>query len=99
MTESPLIQAPTGEVIDGRRLLARSVGFGRALRAAGLQVDLGAAMDFAPGAEPHRVGRRDQVDAGEAVWSTARRSRGLRSRLLAVLAAARASSPPAAGRP
>ena len=47
VTESPLIQAPTGEVIDGRRLLAESVGFGRALRAAGLGVDLSAAMDFA----------------------------------------------------
>src|SRR3974390_633642 len=32
--ESPLLMAPTGELIDGRRLLAEEVGFGRALRAA-----------------------------------------------------------------
>jgi uncharacterized protein with von Willebrand factor type A (vWA) domain len=36
-----------GETIDGARLLARSVGFGRALRAAGLPVDLVAEIDFA----------------------------------------------------
>ena len=47
MTESPILRAPTGELIDGRRLLAESVGFGRALRAAGLPIDLAAAIDFA----------------------------------------------------
>ena len=44
---SPLQLAPTGELIDGRRLLAEAVGFGRALRAAGLAVDIGASIDFA----------------------------------------------------
>ena len=44
---SPILRAPTGELIDGRRLLAESVGFGRALRAAGLSIDLAAAIDFA----------------------------------------------------
>jgi uncharacterized protein with von Willebrand factor type A (vWA) domain len=37
----------TGERVDGARLLAQAVGFGRALRAAGLGIDLGAAVDFA----------------------------------------------------
>ena len=44
---SPVLVADTGEAVDGRRLLAEAVGFGRALRAAGLQVDLQAAIDFA----------------------------------------------------
>jgi uncharacterized protein with von Willebrand factor type A (vWA) domain len=45
--DAPILRAPTGELIDGRRLLAEAVGFGRALRAAGLSVDLTAAIDFA----------------------------------------------------
>ena len=36
-----------GDAVDGRRLLAEAVGFGRALRAAGLHIDLGAAVDYA----------------------------------------------------
>ena len=35
---SPILVADTGEAVDGRRLLAEAVGFGRALRAAGLPV-------------------------------------------------------------
>jgi len=66
---SPIMVADTGESIDGRRLLAEAVGFGRALRAAGLQVDLGAAIDFARALGLVDVGRRDQVrDAGAAVF-------------------------------
>src|SRR6187399_3433227 len=71
MTESPLLLAPTGELIDGRRLLAEAVGFGRALRAAGLSVDLGAAIDFAralslPGVD---IGRKSVVrDTGAALF-------------------------------
>ena len=42
-----VVRAPWGETIDGRRLLSESVGFGRALRAAGVAIDLGAAIDFA----------------------------------------------------
>jgi uncharacterized protein len=69
VTESPLLLAPTGEMVDGRRLLAEAVGFGRALRAAGLAVDLGAAIDFARALGLVDIGRRDQVrDAGAAVF-------------------------------
>jgi len=65
----PILMAPTGEAVDGRRLLAEAVGFGRALRAAGLQVDLGAAIDFARSLGLVDVGRRDIVrDAGAAVF-------------------------------
>lgn len=67
---SPAIQlAFTGEAVDGRRLLAESVAFGRALRAAGLSVDLGAAIDFARALDLVDLTRRDQVkDAGAAVF-------------------------------
>jgi uncharacterized protein len=66
---TPVLAAPTGETIDGRRLLAEAVGFGRALRSAGLQVDLGAAIDFARALGMVDVGRRDIVrDAGAAVF-------------------------------
>src|SRR5450759_2545035 len=65
----PILIAPTGEAIDGRRLLAEAVGFGRALRSAGLQVDLGAAIDFARALGLVDLGRRDIVrDAGAAVF-------------------------------
>ena len=42
-----IVKAPWGPEIDGRRLLNEAVGFGRALRAAGLAIDLGAAVDYA----------------------------------------------------
>jgi len=82
VTESPLLLAPTGELIDGRRLLAESVGFGRALRAAGLGVDLSAAMDFARALSLVDIGRRDQVhDAGEAVFVRRRDDREVYDRV------------------
>jgi hypothetical protein len=66
---SPILVADTGESIDGRRLLAEAVGFGRALRSAGLQVDLGAAIDFARSLAIVDMGVRNQVrDAGAAVF-------------------------------
>jgi uncharacterized protein len=66
---SPILLADTGETIDGRRLLAEAVGFGRALRSAGLAVDLGAAIDFARALALVDMGVRDQVrDAGAAVF-------------------------------
>ena len=66
---SPLYEAPTGEVIDGRRLLAEAVGFGRALRHAGLTVDLGAAIDFARALALIEVGQRWMVrDTGAAIF-------------------------------
>ncbi len=65
----PVLVAPTGETVDGRRLLAEAVGFGRALRSAGLSVDMGAAIDFARALALVDVGRRDLVrDAGAAVF-------------------------------
>jgi len=59
---------PTRQV-DGRRLFGRAVGFGRALRRAGLGVDLGAAIDFARSLEIVDIGDREQVRAaGQAVF-------------------------------
>ena len=86
MTEpgTPLMLAPTGELIDGRRLLAEAVGFGRALRAAGLPVDLQAAIDFAralalPGVD---VGRRVVVkDTGAALFVRRRDDREIYDRI------------------
>jgi hypothetical protein len=81
---SPLQRAPTGELIDGRRLLAEAVGFGRALRAAGLSVDLGAAIDFARALELEGVdlGRRAVVkDTGAAVFVRRRDDREVYDRV------------------
>jgi uncharacterized protein with von Willebrand factor type A (vWA) domain len=64
-----IVRAPWGPEVDGRRLLAESVGFGRALRAAGIQTDLGAAVDFARALTLVDVGERDTVRAaGQAVF-------------------------------
>lgn len=64
-----IVESPWGEMVDGRRLLAESVGFGRALRAAGLAVDLGAAIDFARALTLVEIADREQVRAsGEAVF-------------------------------
>jgi uncharacterized protein with von Willebrand factor type A (vWA) domain len=53
----------------GRRLLGRAVGFGRALRKAGLGVDIGASVDFARTLELVDLADRDQVHAaGAAVF-------------------------------
>ncbi|HEY2916850.1 MAG TPA: VWA domain-containing protein [Candidatus Limnocylindrales bacterium] len=53
----------------GRRLLGRAVGFGRALRSAGLGVDIGASVDFARTLELVDLADRDQVHAaGAAVF-------------------------------
>ena len=55
--------------VDGALLLGRAVGFGRALRRAGLGVDLAAAIDFARSLEIVDIGDRDQVKAaGAAVF-------------------------------
>ena len=64
-----IVRAPWGPEVDGRRLLAEAVGFGRALRAAGLQTDLGAAVDFARALTLIDMGERSTVRAaGEAVF-------------------------------
>jgi uncharacterized protein len=55
--------------VDGIHLLRESVGFGRALRSAGLAVDLGAAVDFARALRLVDIGDREQVRAaGSALF-------------------------------
>ena len=57
------------EAIDGNRLLRQSVAFGRALRRAGLTIDLGAEIDFARALDVVDLGdRRDVKAAGSAVF-------------------------------
>ena len=83
-TQSPILRAPTGELIDGRRLLAESVGFGRALRAAGLPIDLAAAIDFARALELDGVdiGRKAVVrDTGAALFVRRRDDREVYDRV------------------
>ncbi len=64
-----IVTAPWGPEVDGRRLLNEAVGFGRALRAAGLHIDLGAAVDYARALPLVDIGEREQVRAaGEAVF-------------------------------
>ena len=64
-----VVQAPWGPEVDGRRLLHEAVGFGRALRAAGLHIDLGAAVDYARALPLVDIGEREQVRAaGEAIF-------------------------------
>ena len=64
-----VVRAPWGPEVDGRRLLHEAVGFGRALRAAGLHIDLGAAVDYARALPLVDVGEREQVRAaGEAIF-------------------------------
>jgi len=80
--ETPILRAPTGELVDGRRLLAEAVGFGRALRAAGLAIDLGASIDFARALSLVDVGRRELVrDAGAAVFVRRRDEREVYDRV------------------
>jgi uncharacterized protein with von Willebrand factor type A (vWA) domain len=61
-----MAERPISPLVDGRRLLRRSVGFGRALRRAGLGIDIGAAVDFARSLELIEVGDREQVHAAGA---------------------------------
>ena len=69
MTDPAVVRAPFGPEVDGRRLLTEAVGFGRALRAARLSVDLGAAVDFARALTLVDLGEREQVRAaGEAIF-------------------------------
>jgi uncharacterized protein with von Willebrand factor type A (vWA) domain len=69
-TDDPaIVRAPWGPEVDGRRLLREAVGFGRALRAAGLHIDLGAAVDYARALPLVDMGSREQVHAaGETVF-------------------------------
>jgi hypothetical protein len=83
-TDPAIVRAPWGPVVDGRRLLAESVGFGRALRAAGITTDLGAAVDFARALTLIDMGRRDTVRAaGQAVFVRRRDDREIYDRVFA----------------
>ena len=64
---------PGGPTVDGRRLLGEAVGFGRALRAARLQIDLGAAVDFARALTLVDIADREQVKAAGAAVFVRRR--------------------------
>jgi uncharacterized protein len=68
-----VVQAPWGPTVDGRRLLREAVGFGRALRAAGLPIDLGAAVDYARALPLVDMGSREQVRAAGAAVFVRRR--------------------------
>jgi len=69
LTDPAIVQAPFGPEVDGRRLLGEAVGFGRALRASRLAVDIGAAVDFARALTLVDIGDREQVrGAGEAIF-------------------------------
>src|SRR3954452_17605099 len=79
-----IVRARWGAEVDGRRLLAESVGFGRALRAAGITTDLGAAVDFARALTLIDMGRRDTVQAaGQAVFVRRRDDREIYDRVFA----------------
>jgi uncharacterized protein with von Willebrand factor type A (vWA) domain len=62
----------TRDAVDGRRLLQRAVGFGRALRRAGLSVDIGAEIDFARALEIVTLEDREEVRAAGAAVFTRR---------------------------
>jgi uncharacterized protein len=68
-SDPAIVRSPFGPEVDGRRLLAEAVGFGRSLRAARLSIDLGAAVDFARALTLVDVADREQVrSAGAAVF-------------------------------
>jgi uncharacterized protein with von Willebrand factor type A (vWA) domain len=80
--DSSIVRTPAGEEIDGRRLLAEAVGFGRALRAAGLAIDLGAAVDFTRALTFIDLGEREAVRAaGSAVFVRRRDDREIYDRV------------------
>lgn len=68
-----IIASGPREAVDGHRLLARAVGFGRELRRAGLAVDLGAEIDFARALGIVDIGDREVVRAAGAAVFTRRR--------------------------
>jgi uncharacterized protein with von Willebrand factor type A (vWA) domain len=79
-----IVRAPWGPDVDGRRLLAESVGFGRALRTAGIATDLGASVDFARALTLVEMGERETVRAaGQAVFVRRRDDREIYDRVFA----------------
>jgi uncharacterized protein len=81
-TDPAIVRSPSGGEIDGRRLLAEAVGFGRALRSAGLSIDLAAAVDYARALTLVDLGQRDTVRAaGSAVFVRRRDDREVYDRV------------------
>jgi uncharacterized protein with von Willebrand factor type A (vWA) domain len=79
-----IVRAPWGPEVDGWRLLAESVGFGRALRAAGLATDLGTSVDFARALTLIDMGERETVRAaGQTVFVRRRDDREVYDRVFA----------------
>jgi uncharacterized protein len=68
-----IVRSPSGDEVDGRRLLAEAVGFGRALRRAGLSIDLGAAVDYARALTLVDLGQRETVRAAGSTVFVRRR--------------------------
>ena len=73
MLAPAIVRTAAGEAIDGGRLLGEAVGFGRALRRAGLPIDLGAAVDFARALGLVDLGVREEVRAAGAAVFVRRR--------------------------
>src|SRR5262245_5611083 len=73
LDDPAIADVPGGPTVDGRRLLNEAVGFGRALRAARLSIDLGAAVDFARALTLVDIGDREQVRAAGAAIFVRRR--------------------------
>src|SRR6187401_710728 len=82
-TDPAVVRPPFGgDAVDGRLLLAEAVGFGRALRAAGLSIDLGAAVDYARALTLVDIGQRETVRAaGAAVFVRRRDDREIYDRV------------------
>jgi uncharacterized protein with von Willebrand factor type A (vWA) domain len=73
MTDRAIVRSEFGPEVDGRRLLAEAVGFGRSLRAARLSIDLGASVDFARALTLVDIADREQVRAAGAAIFVRRR--------------------------
>lgn len=71
--DGSVVRLEPGRGVDGMRLLGRAVGFGRALRASGLSIDIGAEIDFARALEIVDLARRDEVKAAGAAIFVRRR--------------------------
>ena len=78
VTDPAIVRSPFGSEVDGRRLLAEAVGFGRSLRVVHLSIDLGASVDFARALTLVDIADREQVRAaGEAIFVRRRDDRSV----------------------
>ncbi len=68
MTNPAIARTPSGEEVDGRRLLGESVRFGRALRAEGLGIDLGEREQVRAAGSAVFVRRRDDREVYDRVF-------------------------------